>query len=88
MKKQKEFITGDIWLASAISILLKIYPEFKVENSKTLFIFPANDDTYRAISEFNSGTAINADEYSQVVKRLKSVVTENISILSGLWDWD
>lgn len=69
--KQKEFITGDIWLASAMSILLKTYPGFKVENGKTLFIFPASDNTYRAIAEFNGGIAINAYEYSQVVKRLK-----------------
>lgn len=71
MKKQKDFITGDIWLASAISILLKTYPEFKVENFKTLFIFPASNNTYKAISEFNGGISLNAYEYSQVVKRLK-----------------
>lgn len=72
MKKQKElFITGDIWLASAISILLKTYPDFRVENNKTLFVFPASDNTYRAISEFSGGIAINAYEYSQTVKKLK-----------------
>lgn len=71
MKKEKEFVTGDLWLASAISLLLNLYPGFKVENNRTLFIFPGSADTYRAISDFNSGTAINAFLYSQTVKRLK-----------------
>lgn len=69
--KGKEFITGDIWLASAMSILLKTYPDFIVVSGKTLFVFPASDNIYKAISEFNGGIAINAYEYSQTVKRLK-----------------
>ena len=80
---KKEFVTCDIWLASTISILLKTYPSFRVENNKPLFIFPANDDTYRAIAEFNGGTVINVYEYSRVVMRLKAVVAENTSMRTG-----
>lgn len=67
----KEFITADIWLAAAISILLNHYPNFKVKNGKTLFIFPGDDYTYRAISSFNDGSSINCFQYAQTVKRLK-----------------
>lgn len=52
---QKEFITGDLWLATALTVFLKTLPDFKVENNKTLFVFPGDDKTYRAISDFNGG---------------------------------
>lgn len=69
--KQKEFVTADIWLASALTILLNTNPDYRVSNGKTLFIFPGDDKTYKAISDFNSGVAINAYEYSQAIKKLK-----------------
>jgi len=70
--KEKEFVTSDLWLASAIALLTETYPKFRVENRKVTFVFPANADIYRAISQFNSGIAINVYEYSQITKRLKS----------------
>ena len=70
MKKEK-FITGDIWLSAAIACLLKIFPEFITKGGRTLFVFPSNDDIYRAISHFNNGAAFNLWEYSLMVKRLK-----------------
>lgn len=69
--KEKMFITGDIWLASAISILLNTNPDFKVSNGKTLFIFPASDKTYEAISEYNGGCSLPAYEFAGTIKRLK-----------------
>lgn len=69
--KEKEFITGDIWLASAISILLNTNPDFKVSNGKTLFIFPASDKTYNAISEYNGGCSLPAYQYAETIRRLK-----------------
>lgn len=69
--KGKEFITGDIWLASAITILLNTNPDFKVSNGKTLFIFPASDKTYEAISEYNGGCSLPAYRYAETIRRLK-----------------
>lgn len=66
--KKKLFVTSDLWTASAITLLLKQPPEYKVENGRTLFIFPGSADTYGAISDFNSGIL---SEYAQIIKRLK-----------------
>jgi hypothetical protein len=69
--KQKEFVTADLYLSSAICILLNTQPTFKVANG-TLFIFPISDDLYKAMSAYNNGIPINALEYSQMLKRLRA----------------
>lgn len=69
--KQKEFITGDLWLATALTVFLKKLPDFKVGNNKTLFIFPGDDKTYRAISDYNGGTPESLCLFSETAKRLK-----------------
>lgn len=69
--KQKEFITGDIWLASALTILLNTNPNYRVSNGKTLFIFPGDDQTYSAIAEYNSNCNLPVYLYSETVRRLK-----------------
>lgn len=71
MKKRELFTTADVWLSAALSILLKIEPDFKVQNNKTFFLFPAEAKTYKAIADFNSGCQIDAFLYSEVVKRLR-----------------
>lgn len=70
--KQKDFETADLYLASAISILLKSNPSYKVENSRTLFVFPISDDLYKAMNAFNNGIQLNAYEYSQTIKHLRA----------------
>ncbi len=70
--KQKDFETADLYLSSAIVILLNLQPTFKVENGRTLFVFPISDDLYKAMNAYNSGIAINAYEYAQMIKRLKA----------------
>ena len=71
MKERKEFISGDVWLASALSILLNLYPGFWVSNGKTFFVFPADDATYKAMADFSNGIPINAFLYSETVKKLR-----------------
>lgn len=68
----KEFTSADLYLSSALSILLQIQPQFKVENGRALFIFPVSDALYGALSDYNSGISINAIEFVQTIKRLKS----------------
>ena len=70
--EEKEFETADLYLASAISLLLKSTPSYKVLNGKTLFIFPISDDLYRAMNSFNNGVSVNAYEYSQMIRRLRA----------------
>lgn len=70
--KQGNFETADLYLASAISILLKSNPSYKVENRRTLFIFPVSDNLYKAMAEYHGGIQLNAFEYAQIIKRLRA----------------
>ena len=69
--KEKEFVTPDLYLSSAISILLNLQPTFKVENGRTLFCFPVSDDLYKAMSAYNNGVAVSAYEFAEKIKRLR-----------------
>lgn len=68
----KEFVSSDLYLSTAITILLQTQPNFRVENGRTLFVFEVSDALYRAMVDYNSGIEINALEFVQVLKRLKS----------------
>lgn len=70
--EQKNFITGDLWLASALSLLLKTNPSFTVSNGRTLFIFPGDNKTYKAIAAFNDNCTLPSFEFVSVIKQLKA----------------
>jgi hypothetical protein len=70
--EQREFVTADLYLSSAICILLNTQPSFRVENGRTLFIFPISDGLYKAMNAYNNGTPINAYELTQMIKRLRA----------------
>ena len=69
---KNEFVTADLYLAAAISILLKSPPTFKVEKGKTLFLFPTSDRLFKAMTDFHNGKQLNAYEYSLIIKRLRA----------------
>lgn len=69
---ERDFITADIYLISAIKILLHIEPQYKVQGNRTLGVFPASDALYKALNDFNNGVPINALEFSQVIKKVRS----------------
>jgi len=69
--KEKQFVTADIYLASAISILTKTYPDFIVKNEKTLFVFLQNENLFRAISEYNNDVPLCISQYVEILKKLK-----------------
>jgi hypothetical protein len=51
-----------------------------VQNGRTVFVFPASDDLYRALNDFNAGALLNAIEYSQVIKRLRGEMLSRRSL--------
>ena len=71
MKREKEFVTPDLYLSAFLSLYLNYFPSFKVETGKTLFIFPTDATLYKALNAYNAGTLINAFEYAQQIKRLR-----------------
>lgn len=72
MKQVEKFDTKDLWLASALTLLLNISPEYKLESGQTVFVFPKTDMLYKAIAEYNAGVCLPAYTYAQITKRLRS----------------
>ncbi len=70
--KQKDFETACLYTASIICVLLGILPTYKVENGKTLFVFPASDDLYKAVNAYNNGIQVNAYEFASMIKRQRA----------------
>ncbi len=70
--KHKDFITPDLYLSSAICIILETQPKFKIENGRTLFVFPISDDFYKAMNAYNNGIQLNVYDYAQMLKRLRA----------------
>jgi hypothetical protein len=70
--KQNDFETPDLYLASAISLILNKSPDFRVENGRTLFVFTISDDLYKAMHTYNTGFQISAYEYAQMIKRMRA----------------
>ena len=68
----KQFETADLYLSAAICLLLNTHPHYRVENRRTLFVFPISDELYKTMNAYNSGIQINAYEYSQMIKRLRA----------------
>ncbi len=68
----KEFETADLYLSSAIAILLRTQPGYRVENGRTLFVFPISDDLFAVMNAYNNGVSLSAIEYAQMIKRLRA----------------
>ena len=72
MSMDTTFFSPDLYLSAALVIILQRLPQFKTVNRKVLFGFPINDELYKAMAQYNSGHPLNALEYAQAIKRLKS----------------
>lgn len=72
-KENKTIKIADLWLASALSLTLKIEPELEKEGDVIVCMFPFSAETMKAIHDLTSG-AIKFDylTYSERVKNLKS----------------
>lgn len=73
--KQKDFVTACLYTASIICIILGIQPSYKVENGRTLFVFPVSDDLYKVLNVYNDGVGgvkVNAYGFASMIKRLRA----------------
>lgn len=71
-KGNKNIKIADLWLASALSLVLKIEPHLIVENGRVLFEFPLLDETLKAIDEITNGEiTFKYLDYSEEVKKLR-----------------
>jgi len=58
--KQKEFVTADLYLTSAISIILNVPPVFRIEKGRVLSVFSISDALYKAMNDYIAGVAVSA----------------------------
>lgn len=75
---QKTLKIPDIWLASALSLTLKIEPKLEIDDNLVTFIFPFSSETVKALSDLNSG-AIKFD-YITFSERVKSMKNRMITL--------
>jgi len=68
---EQKFVTPDLYLCCAISILLNLQPTFKIDNGRVLFCFPVSDDLYKAVGLYNGGVPISAIEYAEKIRRVR-----------------
>ena len=80
--KEKTFQTADLYLTSAISLLLGIQPDFKIENGRVLFSFPVSDDLHKSMNAYIRGIPLNAIEFASTIKRIRGemIVRRNMEV--------
>ncbi len=67
---EKEFTTLDVWL-SAFLKLRGINPNLRVVRGKVLFSFPATDQIYRLLAEFNMNPEVPVVDFVSNAKTLR-----------------
>jgi len=72
MQTENVFETPDLYLSSAIVMILKVEPSYTVRNDKTFFCFPVSDALYKTMGAYNAGRALCAIEYADTIKRLRA----------------
>jgi len=81
---QKEFQTADIYLTSVISILLNEQPTFRVKNSRIIFCFPASDELYKAMNDYENGVSLNTADLINMIKKLRAEMMVRKKIENGI----
>lgn len=81
----KNFITPNLYLSAAIVTLTGIQPEYKVQNNKTLFVFPVSEALYKAMTEYNNGAVGNLYDHDETIKRLRAemLTRRNLKLNGG-----
>lgn len=69
--EQRKLKLGDLYAATFLD-LHGVHPDFDVIRDKTLFIFPVSDQTYKLLSEYNSGASCPASDFVEHMKSLRA----------------
>ncbi len=72
MENDQLFETPDLYLSSAIVLLLDREPTLSIHGTKVFFSFPVTENLYRVIGLYNAGIPINVFEYASTIKRLRA----------------
>jgi len=72
MGNENVFETPDLYLSSAIVMILNVEPLYTVRNEKTFFGFPVSDELYKSMAAYNAGATLCASQYADTIKRLRA----------------
>lgn len=70
MEKHKDFTTLDIYLSAFLS-QFGIQPSLKLNNGKVVFSFPATEDLFKLMMNFNSNVNVPVTDFVTLVKTLR-----------------
>ena len=70
MEQKTTFTTMDIYLSAFLS-LSGVQPELQLNQSKVIFAFPANDDLYKLMMNYNSNVSVPVTDFVTLVKTLR-----------------
>ena len=68
--KAKTFTTLDLYLSAFLS-LSGIHPFLELKNSRVTFAFPATDDLYQLMTNFNDNVSVPVAEFVTAIKSLR-----------------
>ncbi len=66
----QQFETLDIYLSAFIH-LAGFSPSLQIKNNRVVFIFPACDDLYRLMSNFNANVNVPVADFVTAIKSLR-----------------
>lgn len=68
--EQKILQTLDLYLSAYLS-LCGISPKLEINNGRVVFVFPANDDLYRLMANYNSNINVPVTDFVTTIKTLR-----------------
>lgn len=69
---KKTFKTTDLWLASALSLALKVEPKLVLEGNVVIFLFPYTAETLKTLEDITAGVRkFDFLNFSERVKNLR-----------------
>lgn len=71
MEKVKRFTITDLYLACYLQIN-GILPELQSLNGRIIFSFPATDELYKLVNEYNTGAVASVVDYTAALKDLRA----------------
>lgn len=70
-KHSRVFETADLYLTSALVVLLGVEPKLAIHNEKTFAQFKASDELYQAMAAYNRGDTASLFQYATTIKRIR-----------------
>ena len=73
-EQTKKVFTTLCAYTSGYLYLKEFTPELIQQGEKVVFVFPASDELYKELSNYNSGALVEASRFAGAIKNLKSQI--------------